>query len=100
MAIKTTDVTQVPRRPRINKKKLSKLIDAFPETQYPITGAMAKILGQLVPNDLRGRTYAEAVVATLIRKARQGRTRAARELADRIGGTVRSAQQNSSSEKL
>jgi hypothetical protein len=84
-------VRYFPRRPKQAKVQLTELINTFPQSRYPITGALAKILGERVPNDLRGRTYAELIADVIFRKAAKGDMRAIKEIEDRVEGKVSEA---------
>jgi len=57
-------------------------------SRRPITDALIKLSNQKVPNDPRGRTWAELVVEVLFRKALEGDIRAIKEIMDRIEGKV------------
>lgn len=77
-----------PRRPKQAKVQATELINIFTQSRYPITGALTKILGERVPNDLRGRTYAKLIADVLIGKAAKGDIQAIQELTDRVEGKV------------
>ena len=55
----------------------------------PLSQACREVLGQLVPDDPDGRTYAEVIAAMLAEKALEGDIRAAQEIADRAEGRSR-----------
>jgi len=55
----------------------------------PFSQACREMLGQPVPDDPLGRTYAQAIAETLAAKALEGDIRAAQELADRAEGKPR-----------
>jgi uncharacterized protein DUF5681 len=55
----------------------------------PLSQACREILAQPVPDDAKGRTYAEAIAETLAKNALKGDIRAAQELADRSEGKPR-----------
>ena len=55
----------------------------------PLADACREVLGQPVPDDPEGRTYAQAIAETLAAKALEGDIRAAQELADRAEGKPR-----------
>jgi Family of unknown function (DUF5681) len=57
----------------------------------PLSHACRELLAQPVPEDPKGRTYAEAIAQTLGEKALAGDIRAAQELADRAEGKARQA---------
>jgi uncharacterized protein DUF5681 len=52
----------------------------------PLSQACRELLALPVPNDAKGRTYAEAIAEVLAKKALGGDIRAAQELADRAEG--------------
>ena len=55
----------------------------------PLSQACRALLGQPVPGDPEGRTYAQLIAQTLAEKALRGDIRAAQELADRAEGRAR-----------
>jgi hypothetical protein len=57
----------------------------------PLADACRDVLGQPVPDDAEGRTYAQKIAVTLAEKAAEGDIRAAQELGDRAEGRARQA---------
>jgi hypothetical protein len=55
----------------------------------PLSHACRGLLASPLPDDRKGRTYAEAIAETLAQKALAGDIRAAQELADRAEGRSR-----------
>jgi hypothetical protein len=55
----------------------------------PLANACREVLALPVPDDAEGRTYAQAIAATLAAKALDGDIRAAQELGDRAEGKPR-----------
>jgi len=55
----------------------------------PLSQACREVLAQPVPDDSKGRTYAEAIAQALAEKALAGDIRAAQEIADRAEGRAR-----------
>jgi hypothetical protein len=53
-----------------------------------ITEALVNIVNRRVPHDLRRRTFADLIAEALVRKALEGDVGAAKEIADRIEGSV------------
>ncbi len=56
-----------------------------------LSDAYRDILGQLVPGDPEGRTYAEIIALGQAREAIKGKTQAASEIGDRTEGKARQA---------
>lgn len=54
----------------------------------PFTAALIRIANSKVPNDPRGRTYADLVAEAMFLQAINGNVRAARDIADRLEGRV------------
>ena len=55
----------------------------------PLTDACREVLAEPIPDDPRGRTYAQGIAETLAHKALTGDIRAAQEIADRAEGKPR-----------
>ena len=55
----------------------------------PLTDACRDVLAEPIPDDARGRTYAQGIAETLAHKALAGDIRAAQEIADRAEGKAR-----------
>ena len=55
----------------------------------PLTDACREVLAEPIPNDARGRTYAQGIAEMLAQKALAGDIRAAQEIADRAEGKAR-----------
>ena len=55
----------------------------------PLSHACRELLASLLPNDPKGRRYAEAIAEKLAERALKGDIRAAQELADRAEGRAR-----------
>jgi len=55
----------------------------------PLSHACRELLASPLPDDPKGRTYAEAIAETLAERALKGDIRAAQELADRAEGRTR-----------
>jgi hypothetical protein len=55
----------------------------------PLSQACRELLARPVPDDVKGRTYAEAIAESLAEKALEGDIRAAQELGDRAEGRAR-----------
>ena len=91
MSTMNRNAANLPERPMQRNDPRTHSIDACPRCGGPITTALAKKLVEKVPNDLEGRTPAELIAETLIKKAIEGDLGSAKEIADRIEGKATEA---------
>jgi len=54
----------------------------------PITDAYLRILGEPIPGDKEGRTFADALAQKMIKEALNGKVQAASEITDRVEGKI------------